>query len=73
MVSASAYTGKCSMGEGQSSTNIEDTTMVSSPPPIIERDSTSDPNTKEYCDFTNTGGVHNATTTSHLATTQHQG
>ena len=79
IVSASAYTGKDSVVEGQTrfgSTNMEDTTMVSSPPPIIERDSTSDPNTREYCDFTNTGGVHitiRSATTSRLATTQHQG
>ena len=30
--------------------------MVFSPPPTTERNSISDPNTKEYYDFTNTGG-----------------
>ena len=79
MVSTLAYAGEDSTGEGQSSfgsTNVEDTTMVSSASPTAEGNSTPDPNTRECCDFTNAGGVHNAirsTTVGRLAIIRHQG
>ena len=79
VVSTLAYAGEDSTGEGQSSfgsTNVQDTTMVSSASPTAEGNSTSDPNTRECCDFTNAGGVHNAirsTTVGHLAIIRHQG
>ena len=79
MVSTLAYAGEDLTGEGQSSfgsTNVEDTTMVSSASPTAEGDSTSDPNTRQCCDFINAGGVHNtirSTTVGRLAIIRHQG
>ena len=79
MVSTPPYTGEDSTREGQSSfggTNVEDTTMVPSAPTATERNSAPDPDTRECCDFTNTGGIHNAvrsTTNGRLAIIRQQG
>ena len=63
MVSVIDYTSKDPMREshsGSSYTYMEDTTMVSSPTPIIERVSSPDPNARECGHITNSGGVYHA-------------
>ena len=58
-----ANPGEDSAGEGQSGlggTTVEDTAMVSPPTSVADCNSSSDSNTTGCGDFTNTGGVHNA-------------
>ena len=58
------YTCKDSTGESQSGpggSNMEDTTMVTSPSTTTVRISTSDSTATGCCDLTNSGGIHHAT------------
>ena len=78
VVSPLAYSGKNSAGEGQSGlggTTVEDTAVVSPPTSIADWNSSSDSSTTGCGDFTNTGGVHNASrsaTAGRLAIIRHQ-
>ena len=78
VVSPFAYFGEDSAGEGQSGlggTTVEDTAMVSLPTSIADWNSSSDSNTTGCGDFTNTGGVHNASRSAaagRLAIIRHQ-